>query len=158
MRKITLLRDNGGQAVIGIILVVALVVAATVLFSGDSKPPPGFVETMEPNWASVEIREGIEYDSAWASIVDLLVRDFDLEVLLKENGYLRTGWLYSWTRELREDYAVRVTVKFSPNRSKVEVKSEANYLKGKDWIIGSDTALLRTLKTDIMGMIGRITR
>ncbi|MHA1228208.1 MAG: hypothetical protein ACTSPV_15800 [Candidatus Hodarchaeales archaeon] len=86
------------------------------------------------------------------------MKKFDLEILSKENGYLRTGWLYSWTGELREDYRVRVTIKFSRDRSKVEVKSEANYLTEKGWIIGSDTALLRTLKTDIMGTIGRVTR
>ncbi|MBI5183234.1 MAG: PEGA domain-containing protein [Nitrospinae bacterium] len=66
-------------------------------FSLESKPPASFVETMAPSWASIEIREGIEYGNAWASIVDLLVKQFDLEALSKENGYLRTNWLYSWT-------------------------------------------------------------
>jgi len=44
----------------------------------------------------------MEYDKAWSSVVDLLVRQLDLEVLSKENGYLRTNWLYSWTGELSE--------------------------------------------------------
>jgi len=113
-------------------------------------PPDSFVQIVEPGWESVEIAEGVEYDKAWASIVDLLVKKFDIEVLSKENGYVRTAWLYTWTGEMRKDYRVRATIKFSQDRSKIEIKSEANYHTGKDWIIGSDTALLETLKADIM--------
>jgi len=113
-------------------------------------PPDSFVQIVEPGWESVEIAEGVEYDKAWASIVDLLVKKFDIEVLSKENGYVRTAWLYTWTGEMRKDYRVRATIKFSQDRSKIEIKSEANYHTGKNWIIGSDTALLETLKADIM--------
>lgn len=127
-------------------------------FALEKEAPISFVQTLEPSWANIEIIEGMEYDKAWSSVVDLLVRQFDIEVLSKENGYLRTNWLYSWTGELREDYRVRVTVKFSQDKSKVEVKSEANYYTSGGWVIGSDTVLLQTLKTDIMGTIGRVTR
>lgn len=123
-----------------------------------SAAPISFVKMIEPTWASVEIRSGVEYEQAWKSIVDLLVRKFDMAVLSKENGYMRTGWLFSWTGELREDYRVRVTVKFSPDHQKVDVKSEANYRQKTGWVMGSDTSLLKTLKTDLMGTVGRITR
>ena len=121
-------------------------------------PPVTFIQILELSWVSIEIREDIEYDRAWASVVDLIVRKFEAEILSKEDGYLRTTWFYTWTGELREDYRVRVTIKFSPDRTKVDIKSEANYLRGKNWIIGSDTALLQTLKADIMGIVGRVTR
>jgi hypothetical protein len=121
-------------------------------------PPDSFVQIVEPGWESVEIAEGVEYDKAWASVVDLLVKKFDIEVLSKENGYVRTAWLYTWTGEMRKDYRVRATIKFSQDRSKIEVKSEANYYTGKDWMIGSDTSLLETLKADIMGTIGQATK
>lgn len=127
-------------------------------FTLEEAPPITFVQTLEHSWASIEIAETMEYEKAWSAVVDLLVRKFDLEVLSKENGYLRTTWLYSWTGELREDYRVRVTIKFSFDQSKVEIKSEANYQRTSGWVIGSDTALLQTLKTDIMGTIGRVTR
>ncbi len=121
-------------------------------------PPVTFVQTLEHSWVTIETREDISYDRAWASVVDLIVRKFEAEILSKEDGYLRTTWLYTWTGELREDYRVRVTVKFVPDRTKVDIKSEANYLRGENWIIGSDTALLQTLKADIMGIVGRVTR
>ena len=119
-------------------------------------PPDSFVKTVEPGWESVEIAEGVEYDKAWASVVDLLVKRFDIDVLSKENGYIRTAWLYTWTGELRKDYRVRATIKFSQDRSKIEVKSEANYYTGKDWMIGSDTTLLETLKADITRTVGQM--
>ena len=127
-------------------------------FTLEEIPPVTFIQMLEPSWASIEIAGNMKYEKTWSAVVDLLVRRFDLEVLSKENGYLRTTWLYSWTGELREDYRVRVTIKFSFDRSKVEIKSEANYQRASGWVLGSDTALLQTLKSDIMGTIGRVTR
>lgn len=121
-------------------------------------PPATYVQTQEATWATVELREGMTYEQAWTTVIDLLVKKFDVEILSKVDGYARTGWLHSWTGELRNDYRVRVTVKFSPDHLKVEVKSEAQYLVESDWLPGMDTALLQTLKTDLMGSVGRTTR
>jgi len=79
-------------------------------------------------------------------------------VISKDNGYVRTNWLYTWTGTMNENYRVRVTVKFSPDHSKLEVKSEAQFKGWEGWILGTDEALLQTLKTDIMGTVGRSTR
>ena len=56
------------------------------------------------------------------------------------------------------DYRVRVTTKFSPDHRKLEVKSEAQFHTSSGWVLGTDEALLQTLKTDIMGSVGRSTR
>lgn len=116
--------------------------------------PATFIETMNPNWASIEIRKDLEYNSAWEKVVDSLTRRFDLEVVTKESGYIRTGWLYTWTGKLDSAYKVRVTVKFSQNRRKVDIKSEAIYKS----YMGTDTLLVRTMKTDIMGVVSRTTK
>ncbi len=120
--------------------------------------PKSFVKTMEPSWASVELRTGMDYETAWAAVVDTLVKRFDLEVLSKENGYIRTTWLYTWTGRVMENYRVRVTVKFSPDKTKCEIKSEAEYGGSGRWAMGYDSRLLATIKTDVMGTIGRTTR
>lgn len=122
------------------------------------KAPTTFTRTMEPTWASIEVRPELGSETAWNSVVDLLARRFDLEVISKENGYVRTNWLYTWTGVMSDNYRVRVTVKFSPDHSKVEVKSEAQFHGFEGWILGTDEALLQTLKTDIMGVVGRSTR
>lgn len=120
--------------------------------------PKNFVKTMEPAWATVELRSDVPYEKAWPAVVDTLVKRFDIEVLSREDGYLRTNWLYTWTGKVMENYRVRVTVKFSPDHSKCEVKSEAEYGGPGNWVMGYDTRLLETIKTDVMGAIGRTTR
>lgn len=120
--------------------------------------PVSFVRTMEPTWASVELRTDVPYEKAWGAVVDTLVKRFDLEVLSKDNGYMRTNWLYSWTGKVMETYRVRVTVKFSQDKSQCEIKSEAEFGGAGEWVMGYDTRLLETIKTDVMGAIGRTTR
>jgi len=120
--------------------------------------PPTFVRTMEPSWASIELRDGIPYDEAWAAVSDTLIKKFDLEILEKQDGYMRTNWLYTWTGKVNEKYRVRVTSKFSPDRKICEFKSEAEYGGPGGWVMGYDSRLLQTIKTDIMGKIGRTTR
>ena len=120
--------------------------------------PKTFVKTMEPTWASVEVRDDLEYEKAWASVVDTLVKRFDLEVLSREDGYMRTNWLYTWTGRLMENYRVRVTAKFNPDHKQLGIKSEAEYGGPGRWIMGYDSRLLATIKSDIMGSIGRTTR
>ena len=120
--------------------------------------PNTFVKTMEPTWASVEVRNDLDYTNAWNSLVDTLVRRFDMEILSQQDGYARTTWLYSWTGKVDENYRVRVTAKFKPDHRVVEVKSEAESGGPGKWISGYDTRLLETIKTDIMGQVGRATR
>lgn len=136
-------------------VVVALGVA--FLLAGCATPKT-FVKTLEPTWATVELRTDMPYEKAWDSVVDIMVKRFDLEILSKDDGYIRTGWLYTWTGKLMENYRVRVTIKFSPDHTKVEVKSEAEFGGQGQWVTGYDTRLLETLKSDIMGSIGRTTR
>ncbi len=140
------------------IIFYVLSLACLVAPIGCAGAPKSFIKTMEPAWASMEIRTDVPYDKAWNSVVDLLVKRFDLEKLYKEDGYIRTSWLYTWTGKMQDNYRVRVTTKFSENKNKVEIKSEAHYGGAGQWVVGSDTRLLSTLKTDIMGSIGRTTR
>mgnify|MGYP006896978185 CR=1 FL=1 len=120
--------------------------------------PKSFVETLEPTWATIEVRDDLSYEEAWNSVVDTLVKKFDMEKLSKEDGYIRTNWRYTWTGDMTENYRVRATVKFSPDHEKVELKSEAEYRGSGGWTRGYDNRLLSTLKSDIMGQVGRTTR
>ena len=133
--------------------------AAPVLhFNLEKLAPNTFTRTMEATWANVEVRPELGFENAWNATVDLLTRRFDLEVISKDNGYIRTNWLYTWTGVMSEDYRVRVTVKFSPDHRKLELKSEAQFHTSTGWVLGTDEALLQTLKTDVMGSVGRSTR
>ena len=120
--------------------------------------PKSFVKSQEPTWVTIELRDDLPYDKAWASVVDIMVKRFDMEVLSKEDGYARTNWLYTWTGEMNENYRVRSTAKFSPDKTRVELKAEAEYGGPGAWVKGYDSRLLETMKSDIMGTVGRTTR
>lgn len=139
-------------------IVTGLFLSLSLLSCASLFRPATFVQSMEPTWAVIEIREGLAYEKAWANVIDLLVKRFDLEMASKDDGYARTAWLYTWTGKLNENYRVRVIVKFSADKTAVHVKSDAEYGSPGDWSAGYDTKLLSTLKTDIMGSVGRMTR
>ena len=111
-------------------------------------------------WNSVEIRDGMLFDQAWQEAVDVLAKKFELEMIAKDGGYVRSAWKYDWARagEFRTDYRVRTFLKFSPNNKKVDLMTEAQYLNDNGWAAGTDTRLFHVVKTDIMGAVGRTTR
>lgn len=113
-------------------------------------------------WSVIELRDGIEYEKAWEEIVDVVARRFDIEMVEKESGYLRSGWVYTWWKDgvRTENYRVRAMVKFTPEKEAVAIRTDAQYMDrlSRGWITGMDTLLLETLKSDIMGTVGRTTR
>ena len=139
-------------------ILLSILFVSVLTGCATTRVPKSFLRASSPGWTSIEIRDGVDYDRAWKTTMNILVRDFDLDFVLKDDGYIRTSWLYSWSGVYQENYRVRVTAKFSDDRKKLEVKSEAHALYGYNWVIGVDTRLLSTLKTDLMGTIGRTTR
>jgi len=124
------------------------------------RPPKSFVRASEPGWTSVELRDKLPFDQAWQSAVDIVAKQFEMEMISKDGGYARTAWLYTWAKQGRtsENYRVRVIIKFSADRKSIDIKAEANYLQKGEWVVGYDDRLLSTVKSDIMGVIGRTTR
>ena len=114
----------------------------------------------ERGWATVVLRPGIEPDTAWGAVTDVLAKRFELEMISRDGGYVRTGWIHEWWKvgEYTENYRVRAIAKFSPDWTTVDIRTDANYLDGGKWVVGYDTRLLETVKTDIMGVVGRTTK
>jgi len=139
---------------------VILAILSMTLASGGcySKWPASFSYTVAPRWTSIEIRDGVEYDRAWNTVFNLLARDFDMVTVHKEEGYIQTGWLNTWGGLYQDNYKVRVTVKFAANRRTLQMKTEAWAMDDGKWYIGTDSRLMATLKTDLMGTVGRTTR
>jgi len=147
---------------VGNFFVLVLFVAASAV--SLSCAPTTFIPTTNPGWNTVQIRVDLSYDQAWTSVVDLIAKRFDIEIMSKEDGYLRTAWSHSWTGEVKENYKVRAILKFSPSGQSLEVKTEAQYRDpgvigvGSGWQMGTDEVLNHTLRTDIMGSVGRVSR
>jgi len=138
--------------------VVVTLCLTAALGLGACSAPSSFVRVSEAGWSTVELAPGVNPDEAWDSVVDILAKKFDLEMISKEGGYVRTGWSYTWTGMRTEDYRVRAVVKFTPKRDQVQIRSEAEYGKEGSWVMGTDDRLLSTLKTDIAGAVARTTR
>lgn len=137
------------------LLAVVAIVGAT---GCTTMAPKTFTRMAEPGWSAIEIRDGVSYDKAWRTVFNLLSRTFDIDVAMKEEGYLRTQWLYSWSGKYDPSYTVRITVKFADDRKRMDVKSEALLGLGASRVLGIDSRLASTMKTDLMGTIGRTTR
>ena len=138
--------------------ILPIVCLAFALNGCSTSKPASFSHTTAPGWATVEIRDGVDYDRAWDTVFSILAREFDFSTVFKDDGYIQTGWLYTWSGVYQENYRVRVTVKFPQDRKSVQVRSEAWALDGRAWVIGTDSRLMTTLKTDLMGTVGRTTR
>jgi len=149
---------------LSIILFILLIFCSCV-----SYPPTTFVKTYdEPGmWKSIEIKDGIDKPNLWRTIVDALTQQFDLEVLDKDSGYLRTSWKYTYIQQglVNQNYRSRIVLKFVGDDWKVvQVKCESNWLQSggfgaaAGWILGYDSKLLEDVYGDLQGRVGRIRR
>jgi hypothetical protein len=136
-------------------VVLVLCLSLGLAFAG---PPKTFQKTGPSQWITFEIRDGVDFQHAWDSTFDILIKDFDLDLVLKDDGYVRTQWLYAYGEKYDFQYRLRLAVRFAPDRKSIRVKPEAHYKDGENWVMGVDSRLINTFKTDLMGTIGRITR
>ncbi len=137
-----------------------ILVVLSMLVSGCSSPdaPMAFSRFNAPGWSLLEIRNDVAYDRSWKVVIGIIVRTFDLEFISKEEGYIRTAWLHTWTGIYLPNYRVRVTVLFSEDRKTLQLKPEAQSLEEGAWVEGADTRLLPNLKAELVGTIGRTLR
>lgn len=108
-------------------------------------------------WSSIMVRDDLSYDKAFGEVMDVIGRRFELDMISKDGGYLRTNWIYTWNAKGRytKKYRTRVVLKFSADRTRIDVKTEAEFGGEPKWIKGFDTSLLTQIKQDIMGVVGR---
>ena len=141
--------------------VFSLVVLALIGFVSTGCAPSSFVRT-PGGWKTVEIRSGLSsnYDQAWQTTVDTVARNWDIEILDKDSGYLRTTWVTGivGTRgSVAQRYSGRITIKYPSvlSPSKVEVKTEARWQEEYGWVNGYDTQFERDVFSALSGRLGR---
>lgn len=138
-----------------------LILAVGFLLAGcasGGRAPKSFTKTQGQSWSTIEVRSDTDYNRAWDTVLEILVKSFEIDQAIRDEGYIRTGWLYTWSGEYLAKYRVRITVKFSPDRTRLQFLPEAQFQAGENWILGTDTRLVSTIKTDLMGTVGRTTR
>lgn len=142
-----------------------VVLTAIVLFVFSGCAPKSFVKTT-PGWKVIEIREGLnnDCDKAWQSTVDTIARNWDIEMIDKESGYLRTTWTYGVSGGIYNRYRARLTIKYPGGFQagkpcdKMELKTEAQWLEDTaygNWVAGFDSLFNRDVYGALSGRLGR---
>jgi hypothetical protein len=137
---------------------IACVTIVTLFTSCGAVKPRSFVKAVDGGaWSSIMLREDLTYDQAFNEVIDVIARRFEMDMISKDGGYGRTNWSYTWNDRgtYMETYRTRVIFKFSNDRKKVDIKTEAEFGGGNSWVRGFDTRLLSTIKQDISGAVGR---
>lgn len=141
-----------------IVLLFACLVTYCLFTSCGAIRPSSFVKATDGGaWSSIMIRDDMTYDQAFNEVLDVVAKRFEMDMISKDGGYGRTNWCYTWNDrgQYTEKYRTRVIFKFSNDRKKVDIKTEAEFGGDPNWIRGFDTRLLSTIKQDISGAIGR---
>ena len=140
-----------------------LAFACFVVVLAPGCAPKTFVHTA-PGWKTIEFRDGLinDYDEAWQKTVDTIARNWDIEILDKDSGYLRTAWVYGISGGPDIRYRGRITVKYPEIKTpeKVEVKTSAEWWEAGNayapvWRKGFDTSFQRDVFTELAGRLGR---
>jgi len=147
------------------VLGTALTFLIAGLIAGCARRP-GWPDTFQRTldeagvWKTIEVREDLSKDDLWRSVVDSIAQKFDLEVVEKDSGYLRTSWKYTAVRgHITPMYRSRIVLKIpGGSREIVQVKCESNWTQGYGWIVGYDTRVLEDVYGDIQGRVGRVRR
>ena len=123
--------------------------------------PPSFVRSA-PGWKSIELADAYrsDYDVVWQKTVDTVARTWDIELMDKTSGYMRTTWLYGISGANPQLYRGRVTIKFPETKrpDKIEVRTSAQWLQNRKilfWVDGFDTNFERDVYTELSGRLGR---
>ena len=136
--------------------VVFTFLGLTLISGCGSGAPDSFMRMTKQYWESVDIKQGLKYDEAWERTIYIITKKFELEMITKEDGYVRSAYGASYfTEDMQNDkYQVRIVVKFTPDRKKMEYKIESRIWDGKIWLNGSDTRVAANMRKDFVNAFG----
>lgn len=134
-------------------VVILLVLAGCGLGAPDS-----FMQMNRQYWESMDIKQSVKYDDAWQRVIYIITKKFELEMISKEDGYVRSAYGQSYFSEdmQNERYQIRIVAKFTPDRKKLEFKIESRIWDGKIWHNGSDIRVAANMRKDFLNSIGDV--
>jgi hypothetical protein len=136
-------------------LVMVLVFGMTVAgCSSSPRAPSSFVKGSIGD-TTILLRQGLDFDRAFREVAFTLNRHgFETEMIQPEVGYIRTRWNRWDSKTTIEAYRVRIICNFNPSRTQLIVKAEAEFYDDGNWISGSDTRAIETLRNDLNNVVG----
>lgn len=133
-----------------------LFIASSALFNGcGTSAPDSFMRMTKQYWEVVDVKPSLKYDDAWQRVIYIVTKKFELEMISKEDGYVRSAYGPSYfTEDMGNDkYQVRIVAKFTPDRKKVEYKIESRIWTGKIWENGSDVRVATNMRKDFVNSL-----
>jgi hypothetical protein len=133
-----------------------LLITLVSLFSGcGTGAPESFMRMTKQYWEVVEVKASVKYDDAWQRVIYIVTKKFELEMISKEDGYVRSAYGPSYFSEdmTNDKYQVRIVAKFTPDRKKVEYKIESRVWDGKIWLNGSDVRVAANMRKDFVNSL-----
>ena len=133
-----------------------VVLFSTLMIGCGTSAPDSFLQMQQPYWETIEVRSNMKYDDVWQKAVYIVAKKFDIDLSIKEDGYIRSPWVASYFSDARDnaEYRVKIVAKFSADKRKFEFKIDSQILKGKNWINGSDSRIGANMKKDFMNSFG----
>jgi uncharacterized lipoprotein len=132
---------------------------APPVFTSRNGPPTSFVHSNSDARTTrvIVVRHGLSKEALFRMATDYLKTKYTIYVSDPTAGFLMTNWQSSFVRdsvpELR--YRTRVILKFlGEDWRQLDVTSEANWLRGEEWDVGYDAALLDSVSTQLTTRLG----
>lgn len=130
------------------------------VFTGRDGAPTSFVASNSDAKTTriVMLREGLTKQAAFRIATDYLSQKYTIDVSDPNAGFLMTPWQATLARdgvpELR--YRTRIILRFlGDDWKQLAVRAEANWLRGEDWQVGYDAALLDSVSTNLTTRLGK---
>ena len=130
------------------------------VFTSPNGAPTSFVASTSDAKTTrvIMVRDGLPKPVAFRTVSEDLAQKSTLDVSDPNAGYLMTPWQATLSRdgapELR--YRTRIVLRFLGDEWKqLAVRAEANWLRGDEWQVGYDSALLDSVATQLEARLGR---
>jgi len=104
------------------------------------------------------LRDGLTKPVLFRMATDYLTPKYTIDVSDPTAGFLMTPWQATLSRdgvpELR--YRTRIILRFlGDDWKQLTVRAEANWLRGDEWEVGYDAALLDSVSTQLTARLGK---
>lgn len=133
---------------------------APPLFTSRDGAPTSFIASTSDAKTTrvVMIREGLTKQALFRIASEYLSQKYTVYVSDINAGFLMTQWQATLARdgapELR--YRTRIVLRFlGDDWKQVAVNAEANWLRGEEWQVGYDAALLDSVSTNLTARLGK---
>lgn len=130
------------------------------VFRSHDGPPVNFVASTSDAKTTrlVPVRDGLTKQAAFRMATDFLTQGYTIDVSDPNAGFLMTTWQATLSRdgvpELR--YRTRVVLRFlGDDWKQLRLNVEANWLRGEEWEVGYDAALLDSVSTHLTTRFGK---